>query len=181
MPRATLITTHHILLAARKPCSQFLRFRRICSDDDQMSTWLNPRKLHRFFENRGYPCSVVTSSQRRTQEISLERALGNCERGDRARYAQKVPLVFTYHPKNQEVKKLFLKNFRILTDDPSLCAFIGGMQVSETSWFITHCRLALIIPKPHQREHFIAIDPGAAQVLGLHGKDGNGHKRQRRC
>ena len=34
---------------------------------------------------------------------------------------------------------------------PSLCAFIGGIQVSETSWFIVLCRLALTIPKPHHR------------------------------
>ena len=83
--------------------------------------WLNPRKWHRsFFENRGYPRSVVTNSQRRTQGISHERALGNSERGHRTpRRADKVPLVLTYHPKNQEVKKIFLKNFRILTDDPT--------------------------------------------------------------
>ena len=70
-----------------------------------------------FFENRGYPRSVVTNSQRRTQGISRERALGNSELGDRGRRADKVPLVLTYHPKNQEVKKILLKNFRILTDD----------------------------------------------------------------
>ena len=72
-----------------------------------------------FFENRGYSRSVVTNSQRRTQGISRERALGNSERGDRTRRADKVPLVLTYHPKNQEVKKILLKNFRILTDDPT--------------------------------------------------------------
>ena len=72
-----------------------------------------------FFENRGYPRSVVTNSQRRTQEISRERALGYFGRGDRARFAEKIPLVLTYNPKNQEVMKIFLKNFRILTDDPT--------------------------------------------------------------
>ena len=61
--------------------------------------------------------TCVTNSQRRTQGISRERALGNSERGDRARRADKVPLVLTYHPMNQEVKKILLKNFRILTDD----------------------------------------------------------------
>ena len=72
-----------------------------------------------FFENRGYPRSVVTNSQRRTQEISRERALGNSGQGHRARCAEKIPLLFTYHPKNQEVKKTLLKNFRILSDDPT--------------------------------------------------------------
>ena len=72
-----------------------------------------------FFENRGYPRSVVTNSQRRTQEISRERALGNSGQGHRARCAEKIPLLLTYHPKNQEVKKTLLKNFRILSDDPT--------------------------------------------------------------
>ena len=46
----------------------------------------------------------------------------------------------------------------------SLCAFIGGIQVSETSRFIALCRLALMISKPHQRELYLAIDPVAAHV-----------------
>ena len=87
---------------------------------------------------------------------------------------------FTTWPKNQEVKKILLKNFLILTDDPttkeinfltpSLCAFIGGIQVSETSWFIALCRLALTIPKPHQREPFLATDPGAAHATSQEGR-----------
>ena len=72
-----------------------------------------------FFENRGYPHSVITNSQRRAQGISRERALSNSERRDSARRSDKVPLVLTYHPKNQEVKKILLKKFHILTDDPT--------------------------------------------------------------
>ena len=92
------------------PYGQFLRFRRICSDDDEYVA--KSKEMASLFLNRGYPRSVVTNSQRRTQEISRERPLGNSERGDRARYAEKVPLFLTYHPKNQEVKKIFLKNSR---------------------------------------------------------------------
>ena len=99
------------------PYSQFLRLQRICSDDDVYVA--KAKEMASFFENRGYPRSVVTNSQRRTQGISRERALGNSERGDRTRRADKVPLVLTYHPKNQEVKKILLKNFRILSDDPT--------------------------------------------------------------
>ena len=53
---------------------------------------------------------------------------------------------------------------------PSLCAFIGGIQVSETSWFIALCRLALTIPKPYQREPFLATDPGAAHATSQVGR-----------
>ena len=74
--------------------------------------------MHVHYKYDLHPRSVVTNSQRQIQEISRERALGNSERGDRARCAEKVPLVLTYHPKNQEVKRILLKNFRILADDP---------------------------------------------------------------
>ena len=160
------------------PYGQFLRLRRICSDDDEYEA--KSKEMASFFENRGYPRSVVTNSQRRTQEISRERALGNSGRGHRARCAEKIPLVFTYHSKNQEVKKILLKNFRILSDDPTtkeifntkpLCVYRRDTsQVSETSWFMALCRLALMISKPHQREHFLAIDPGAAYVTSREGQ-----------
>ena len=73
-----------------------------------------------FFERRRYPRSVITTSRKRTQRFSRERALiRNTERHDRTVRSEKVPLVLTHHPKNQEVKKILLMNFRILTDDPS--------------------------------------------------------------
>ena len=53
---------------------------------------------------------------------------------------------------------------------PSLYAFIGGIQVSETSWFIAPCRLALTILKPHQREPFSSTDPGAAHLTSQEGR-----------
>ena len=60
------------------PYGQFLRLQRICSDDDEYEA--KSKEMASFFENRGYPRSVVTNSQRRTQEISRERALGNSGR-----------------------------------------------------------------------------------------------------
>ena len=64
------------------PYSQFLRLRRICSDDDVYVA--KSKEMASFFENRQYPRSVVTNSQRRTQGISRKRTLGNSKRGDRA-------------------------------------------------------------------------------------------------
>ena len=107
------------------PYGQFLCLRRICSDNDEYEA--KSKEMVSFFENRGYLRSVVTDNQRRTQEISRERALGNSARGHRARCAEKIPLVLTYHPKNEEVKKILLKSFRILFDDPTntepLCVY----------------------------------------------------------
>ena len=56
------------------PYGQILRLRRICSDDDEYEA--KSKEMASFFENRGYRRSVVTNSQRRTQEISREKALG---------------------------------------------------------------------------------------------------------
>ena len=141
-----------------------------------------------FFENRGYPRSVVTNSQRRTKEISRERALGNSGRGHRVRCTDKILLILTYCTQRIRKSRKFFSRTSVFCpmtqlqrkfSTPSLCAFIGGIQVSETSWFIALCRLALMISKPHQREHFLPQTP--VPHMWLHGKDGNGHQRQRRC
>ena len=44
------------------PYGQFLRLRRICSDDDEYEA--KSKEMASFFENRGYPRSVVTNSQK---------------------------------------------------------------------------------------------------------------------
>ena len=130
-----------------------------------------------FFENRGYPRSVVTNSQRRTQEISRERALGYFGRGDRARFAEKIPLVLTYNPKNQEVMKIFLKNFRILTDDPTtkeifntkpLCVYRRDTSFRD---ILVHSSLWSRADDTQATPAgtFLAIDLGAAHVTSREG------------
>ena len=83
-----------------------------------MSMWLNPRKWHRSLRTENIIVVLLPTDkgEPRTQ-ISRKKALGNSEGGDRARCTEKVPLVLNYHPKNQEVKKILLENFRILTND----------------------------------------------------------------
>ncbi len=86
------------------PYSQLLCLRTICSDDDDFVA--KSRERSSFFQKRRYPRSVITTSQRRTQEINRERALRNSERGNKTDHSEKVPLVLTYHSKNQEVKNI---------------------------------------------------------------------------
>ena len=150
-PTDTHSSSHPLHCKKAIPYSQFLCLRRICWDNDEYVA--KSKEMASFFENREYPRSVVTNSQRQTQEISRERALGNSGQGDRVRCSEKIPLVLTYHSKI-----------------PSLFVYIGGIQVSETSWFIALCRVVLMIPKPHQRGHFLAIDPSAARVTSREGR-----------
>ena len=115
---ATLTTAHPILLTVRKPFHtvSFSVFEG--SAQTMMTMWLNPRKWHRSLRT-DILVVLLPRRQKRTQKISRRRALGNFERGDRARCTEKVPLVLTYQPKKQEVKKILLKNFCILNDDPT--------------------------------------------------------------
>ena len=53
------------------PFSQFLRLRRLCSDDTDNKC----EEMCQFFKKRGYPDSAVTTGKHRAQEIDRETAL----------------------------------------------------------------------------------------------------------
>ena len=72
-----------------------------------------------FFEYRGYPRSLITTSRQRAEGISRERALRKSDREHTIQRSGKVPLVLNFHPSNQAVKKILLTNFRILKEDPT--------------------------------------------------------------
>ena len=51
------------------PYSQFLRLRRLCSDDSDFSS--KSEEMCQFFEKRGYPVSVVKASHHRAQQPGI--------------------------------------------------------------------------------------------------------------
>ena len=55
------------------PFSQFLRLRRLCSDDTDFNN--KCEEMCQFFKKRSYPDSAVTTSKHRAQEIDRETAL----------------------------------------------------------------------------------------------------------
>ena len=55
------------------PFSQFLRLRRLCSDDSDFSS--KSEEMCHFFKNRGYPDSVVNTAQHLAQQIDRQSAL----------------------------------------------------------------------------------------------------------
>ena len=55
------------------PYSQFLRLRRLCSDDSDFS--LKSEEMCDFFHNRGYPASVVRAGHHRAQQIDRQSSL----------------------------------------------------------------------------------------------------------
>ena len=94
------------------PYSQFLRLRRLCSDDYDFS--LKSEEMCNFFNKRGYPASVVEAGHHRAQQIDRQSALQTSQRDTNDR----IPFTLTFHPHNHAVKSIILKNFKLLQNDP---------------------------------------------------------------
>ena len=83
------------------PYNQFLRLRRICSDETDFEE--KSAEMGIFFARRGYPQRIITSSQRKAKDTSCDTAL-RTPRRETSGHSGRLRLVLTYHPKNQEVK-----------------------------------------------------------------------------
>ena len=94
------------------PFSQFLRLRRLCSDDTDFNN--KCEEMCQFFKKRGYPDSAVTTGKHRAQEIDRETLLQTSENEE----TNRIPFTLTYHPQNLAIKNVILKNFKILRNDP---------------------------------------------------------------
>ena len=96
------------------PYSQFLRLRRICSNDVDFSE--KAEEMLTFFKQRGYPEPQLHNDLQRVTTISRDEALSptrlNVTNVDR------VPLALTYHPFDTVTRKILLENFNILSTDP---------------------------------------------------------------
>ena len=79
------------------PFSQFLRLRRLCSDDSDFSE--KSEAMCQFFDKRGYPVSVVQAGR--------QSALQTAEKEN----TDRIPFILTFHPHNHTVKSIILKNF----------------------------------------------------------------------
>ena len=94
----------------REQYNQFLRLRRLCSDDDDFLT--RSREMLTFFSLRGYPCSSLENDLRRVATINRPDAVRSSEENDGT--VDRLPLVLTYHPFNTQIKWFLLQNFCIL-------------------------------------------------------------------
>ena len=94
------------------PYSQFLRLRRLCSDDSDFSS--KSEEMCQFFEKRGYPVSVVKAGYHRAQQFDRQSSLQTSQKGKNDR----IPFTLTFHPHNHAVKSIILSNFKLLQNDP---------------------------------------------------------------
>ena len=79
---------------------QFLRHRRLCSDDSDFSN--KSKEMRHFFKKRGYPDSGVNTAQHRTQQIDRQSALQTSQKEKNER---EFHLHFTYPPRKPRSQK----------------------------------------------------------------------------
>ena len=91
--------------------SQFLRLRRLCSDELDFSN--KSEEMLQFFKNRGYPDSVVKTAQERAQTTNQHSAPQTTQKEEN----QRITFTLTFHPLNLPVKNIILQNFKLLQNE----------------------------------------------------------------
>ena len=113
------------------PYSQFLRLRRLCSDDVDLSNQCHLMRSN--FLNRGYPNEVVSRALPKVANVSRESTLIPNTRSPNNR----IPFVVTYHPLNNAVKPLVSRNHAWLTSDPETSNIFRSFPLNVTAAFVT--------------------------------------------
>ena len=97
------------------PYSQFLRIRRICSDEDDFRNQCD--KLGGFFSNRGYPNKVVEAARQRCSTVSRADSLVPKQKSE----LDKIPLVIPFYEKiSKKISQIVFNNARVLSQDPDI-------------------------------------------------------------
>ena len=120
--------------------SQFLRLRRICSDDDDFEARAT-ELMKAFFQARGYPDALLNEHLRKISAVSRNEALRPPAERDATK--SRVPLILTYNQFNTGMRQILLDNFEILLSDPTTRTIfselplvrIGGTGTSGSMWY----------------------------------------------
>ena len=90
------------------PYSQFLRLRRLCSDEDEFQRKCT--EMTQFFTARHYPKAVMDQALKQVESVTRYDALH-----DHAKDQTERPVVsLLYHPQNLPVRRILLSNWHIL-------------------------------------------------------------------
>ena len=121
------------------PYSQFLRPRRICSEDNDFEN--KCKEMASFFRNRDYLSNVIQRAQDRVSAIPRHVLIS--ERSDVPNAQPTIPLVLTYHPTNALIKNFMTRNFicyemtqilETFTNQYEFCARIVVTPTCATPW-----------------------------------------------
>ena len=82
------------------PFSQFLRLRRLCSDDSDCNN--KCEEMCQFFKRHSYPDSAVTTGKHHAQEIDREAGLQTTQNEE----TDRSPFTLPQHPQNLAIKNV---------------------------------------------------------------------------
>ena len=132
------------------PFSQFLRLRRLCSEDEDFQS--KSLEMREFFVQRGYPISLLDTAFSKASQIPRSETLSNSVTNVTGH--NRTPLVLTFHPFNFKVRDVIRKNFHILKNDPEtssissnnpLVSFRHSKNIRET---LVHSNLPQELSSP---------------------------------
>jgi len=95
------------------PYSQFLRLRRLCSDEVKFRQEAD--KLFEFFRARGYPSCLLSKALNKT--ISIPREASLLPKPKVPNSNRRPKLIINYHPHTKELIRNILSDFKILQQD----------------------------------------------------------------
>ena len=104
------------------PFSQFLRLRRLCSEDEDFQS--KSLEMREFFVQCGYPTSLLDTAFSKASQIPRSETLGNSVTN--VTDHNRTPLVLTFHPFNFKVRDVIRKNFHILKNDPETSSILSN-------------------------------------------------------
>ena len=96
------------------PRSQLLRLRRLCSDDSDFLE--KGKEMISFFVQRGYCASSLQRDLDAIQRVNRNNVIKQQDSESRDR--SRIPLVLTFHPLSERIKRILVSNFNILSGDP---------------------------------------------------------------
>ena len=103
-------SSHHHNTKSSIPYSQFLRLRRLCSDDEDFLAQAS--RMCDFFTARLYPPAVIRSALQRAKQVPREAALLQTP----PKQTERPVVSVLYHPHNLPVCRILKSNWHLLTD-----------------------------------------------------------------
>ena len=96
------------------PRSQLLRLHSLFSEDSDFLE--KGGEMVSFFEQREYSPALLQNDLQAIRRFDWTDLLNNHNPSNQR--SERIPLVLTYHPLNERIKRILLRNFNILSSDP---------------------------------------------------------------
>ena len=96
------------------PRSQLLRLHSLFSEDSDFLE--KGGEMVSFFEQRGYSPACLQNDLQAIRRLDRAGVLNNHNPSNQR--SERIPLVLTYHPLNERIKRILFRNFNILSSDP---------------------------------------------------------------